>query len=359
MEKNKTKEWICATVIVLMTVILLLPDLSPAWEVPQGNISEAATEDTSAQSISEIQTEPVLPGKNPVIFKEDELAAEITSSAEINEEPEFSDENQTRFQKFKNYFSANMGILSYGVFQNLADSIVNPDNDLLELPGYVANFEMRPDLYFDSNYLELSVKPRAKIDYQVWTEGMREDDTEWKDDWYINEWLARANAGHKIFVSYGRENLQWGPSFLFSPSNPFFADNGRINTYMEVPGMDFGRLVFIPYLNWAFSFIVNTDEGRSIPLGPDPFHTVYAVKVDYTGEKTYGSLIYSRKEFKQTNTFGFFGGWTASDALLLYTEGSMRKGSDAYYPVEDTSSFGASLQRIYSDDPEIRPTILA
>lgn len=53
-------------------------------------------------------------------------------------------------------------MLSYGVVQNPADSIVNPHNDLLELPGYVANFEMRPDLYFDSSYLELSVKPRYK-----------------------------------------------------------------------------------------------------------------------------------------------------------------------------------------------------
>lgn len=77
---------------------------------------------------------------------------------------------------------------------------------------------------------------------------------------------------------------------------------------MEVPGMDFGRLVFVPHVNWSLSLIVNTDEGRSVPLGPDPFSPIYAVKMDYTGEKAYGSFIYSRKDFKQANTFGFFGG---------------------------------------------------
>ena len=71
-----------------------------------------------------------------------------------------------------------------------------------------------------------------------------------------------------LFVSYGRENLQWGPSFLFSPSNPFFQDNGRRNTYLEVPGMDFGRLVFIPASAWAISFIANTGEGLNKTTGP-------------------------------------------------------------------------------------------
>jgi hypothetical protein len=46
-----------------------------------------------------------------------------------------------------------------------------------------------------------------------------------------------------LYLSYGRENLQWGPSYLFSPSNPFFHDNGRSNPKKEIPGMDFARLV--------------------------------------------------------------------------------------------------------------------
>jgi hypothetical protein len=33
---------------------------------------------------------------------------------------------------------------------------------------------------------------------------------------------ARLRLTECLFVSYGRENLQWGPSALFSPSNPFF-----------------------------------------------------------------------------------------------------------------------------------------
>src|SRR5450759_138059 len=149
-------------------------------------------------------------------------------------------------QKFKEGFSADLRVLTYGIIQEPAKSSQNPDNNFLQLPHYTADLEIRPDLRLDLNFLELSAKPRAKLEFRIWEEGSRSGDTQWKSDVYVNEWLARLKARENLFVSYGRENLQWGPSFLFSPSNPFFRDNGRSNPYVEVPGMDFGRLVFIP-----------------------------------------------------------------------------------------------------------------
>jgi len=86
--------------------------------------------------------------------------------------------------------------------------------------------------------------------------------------------------------------LQWGPSFIYSPSNPFFSDNGRSNPFMEVPGMDFVRLIVIPHSIWTISFIVNTDEGRNTLLGTDPFKTSVAAKIDFTGRKNYASIIF-------------------------------------------------------------------
>ncbi len=170
-----------------------------------------------------------------------------------------------------------------------------------------------------------------------------------------------------LFVSYGRENLQWGPSFLFSPSNPFFQDNGRRNTYIEVPGMDFGRLVWIPAGAWAVSFIANTNEGLNKATGPGaflsstpppPFEQTYTIKADYTGREAYSSLILSRRADAE-NVLGYFGGWTASDAVLLYGEGALSQGSRGLYPVEDRSSpFGASMEMVHEHDPTLYPVIL-
>lgn len=268
-------------------------------------------------------------------------------------------ENKTTLQKIRNYFSVNLKILAYGFVQEPVESSRNPNNDFLEIPQYRAGLEIRPDFYFDSNYLDLSAKPRAKLGFRHWEEGMSEGDTKWEDDWYVNEWLVRLNGWNRLFVSYGRENLQWGPSFLVSPSNPFFSDNGRGNTYAEIQGMDFVRLLLVPHADWSISLIANTDEGRNTLPNLEPFEKTYALKIDYTGVNGYGSLIYSRKEANQTDKFGFFGVWTASDALLLYTEGNVRQGSNAWYPVRDSSRFGASLQQIHSDDDDIRPSILA
>ena len=260
-------------------------------------------------------------------------------------------------QTFKEGFSADLRILTYGIVQEPAKSSQNPDNNFLQLPHYTADLEIRPDLRLDLNFLELSAKPRAKLEFRIWEEGLLSGDTQWKADWYVNEWLVRLKARENLFVSYGRENLQWGPSFLFSPSNPFFRDNGRSNPYVEVQGMEFGRLVFIPLSSWTISFIVNTDEGRNTLLGPDPFEKTYALKADYTGRENYASIILSDKDYKKT--LGFFGGWTISDAVLLYGEGSLTQGSNALYTQKDMSPLGASMQKIHQDDTDLKSIILA
>ena len=263
----------------------------------------------------------------------------------------------TILKKLAERFSLDLRILTYGVTQSPADSSQNPGNNFLQIPHYLGDLELRPDLRLNLEPLDLSAKPRMKLEYRVWEEGSRKGESEWHDDWYVNEWLARWKARENLFLSYGRENLQWGPSFLFSPSNPFFQDNGRRNPYLEVPGMDFGRLVWIPQSSWTVSFIANTDEGLNKRNGPSrylispppPFEKTYSLKVDYTGRENYGSVILSYREDSEYQ-LGFFGGWTISDAILVYGEGVISKGNEALYPQEDSSPFGASMQKLHQND---------
>jgi hypothetical protein len=248
-------------------------------------------------------------------------------------------------------------ILTYGIIQEPANSSQNPENDFLQMPHYLADLEIRPDLRLNIDPLELSVKPRMRLEYSFWQEGNRKGESEWVDDWYVNEWLARLKLLQNLFISYGRENLQWGPSYLFSPSNPFFQDNGRRNPYLEVPGMDFGRVVWIPGGSWTISFIANTDEGRNKTIGPNLFEKTYALKLDYTGRENYASAILSYREGSKISV-GFFGGWTVSDAILLYGEGVITQGSEALYPQQDSSPFGASMRALHHDDHAIKPALL-
>jgi hypothetical protein len=121
--------------------------------------------------------------------------------------------------------------------------------------------------------------------------------------------------------------------------------------------MDFGRVVWIPGSFWTISCIANTDEGRNEITGPIPFERTYAIKVDYTGRENYASAILSYREGSKISV-GFFGGWTVSDAILLYGEGVIRQGSEALYPQIDSSPFGASMQALHHDSHAIKPVLL-
>ncbi len=226
------------------------------------------------------------------------------------------------------------------MIQQPMNSTQNPSNNFLQLQRYIGDGELRPDLRLSLPNLDLSAKPRVRLDYSSWEDGTRKGDSDWDHDFFINEWLARVKVRENLFVSYGRENLQWGPSYLFSPSNPFFQDNGRRNTFLEVPGMDFGRLVWIPAASCSFSFIANTDPGLNKTTGPGaflsgtpppPFERTYTVKADYTGREAYASLTLSRRQDAE-NVLGFFGGWTATDAILLYAEGPLPKEARGSIP---------------------------
>jgi|RhiMetdeSRZDD1v2_1073273.scaffolds.fasta_scaffold03238_10 hypothetical protein len=247
------------------------------------------------------------------------VVAAQESSNKAHEEP-------TTLEKLRDEvrrgFSSRISLLGFGTAAQPVDSGLNPNN-ILQIPRYQLELDLRPDLALNFRQLELSVKPRFELRWQKWEDGVRQGDSTTDVPVFVQEWLARYRLTNQLFVSYGRENLQWGPSYLLSPSNPFNRDNGQNNPKREVPGMDYGRGVWIPSSNWTVSFIANTSRGR-LDLIQD-FEKTYAIKLDYTVEKKYFSLIPSSQENGKSRV-GFFGGWTVSDALLLHMEGSIPPG---------------------------------
>lgn len=210
--------------------------------------------------------------------------------------------------------------------QEPVESPLNFDNRL-DLYRYNLVTEFRPDLAFSASWLDLQLKPRLNLSWERCEDGRCEGEEDTDSDSYVNEWLVRVEPVESLFLSYGRENLQWGPSFMLSPSNPFYTSNGRNNPKMEVPGADYARIVWAPNMQWAGSFIVNTDEGRQpriegrrIPL--DDFEKTYALKLDYVVEQGYLSLILAKRETIDPQV-GFFASWNVNDALVVYSEGNL------------------------------------
>lgn len=244
----------------------------------------------------------------------------LSTAVTAQESPGEAPEEPTIFDKLRDEviagFSSHISLVGSSILQQPAESTLNPQN-ILEIPRYQLELDFRPDLYENFRALTLSVKPRLELSWRRWDDGIRQGDNDAKADAFVLEWLARYRLTNQVFVSYGRENLQWGPSYLLSSSNPFQRDNGQNRPKSEVRGLDYGRAVWVPSNTWTASFIANTDNAWI-----RDFHKTYAIKLDYTGEKKYFSLISSYREDNKLK-LGFFGGWTVSDALLLHIEGSL------------------------------------
>lgn len=250
---------------------------------------------------------------------------------------------ETLLEELERGFYSRVNLLAWGISQGPKNSALN-ENNRLNVAAYQAVFNPRVDLNLDYKFVELSVKERFLYVWERWEDGQlkgREDST---SQFYLNEWFARFRVRDDLFVSYGRENLQWGPSVLLSSSNPFNPQNGRNNPQVEVPGLGYARAVWIPSANWSVSFIANTDSGRLFNarvFGLDQtsflgnaeavesrrFKPSYALKADYTGDGKYFSIIPTYRELTGFQV-GYFGGWNISDSLLLYSEGALGETTD-------------------------------
>jgi len=216
-------------------------------------------------------------------------------------------------------FYSRLNAVPFGLYQQPADTVLNPNNSTTNASRYLLQCDLRPDFGLRLGLHEFVIKPRGSGSWRQWENGVDAGESMSTTDWYVNEWLARIAVRDDLLLSFGRENLQWGPSYLFSPSNPFNQDNGRDNTEIEQPGLDYARLVWLPAYEWTLSAIVNTGKGRFEPV--TEFEPVYALKLDYNGDRRYLTGIVSKRE-EDDPRFGYYGGISLSRAWLLYSEGS-------------------------------------
>jgi len=194
-------------------------------------------------------------------------------------------------------------------------------NNLLGLPRYQGGIDLRPKLGLDLRRLHLAVAPRYEGRWNRFEEGPRRGGSVTADDWFLNGWEARLEVSPRLLASLGRANLQWGPSYLLSPSNPFNRGNGQDNPRVELPGLDYARLLWVPSLHWTVSVLANTGRGRLRTLRP--FVRSVAMKTDFVGNGAYASTIVSTREGEDTWTVGGYGGWTVSDAVLVHGEAAL------------------------------------
>lgn len=215
-------------------------------------------------------------------------------------------------------FFSRINVFAFALRQEPADTLVNYIN-ILGIPKTQSELDLRPDFNLKFRQFEVDLKPRFQWSRSttVYVDWLQFDAHQ--DRAYLNEGSVRYRLDDRLILSYGRENLQWGPSALLSPSNPFNASNGRNNPNLELPGLDYARAVYVASPAVTVSLIDNTGRGRLDPI--NHYRKASAVKFDYTGDGYFYSVIASHAE-GEGQRIGGFAGWDVSDAFSVHAEGS-------------------------------------
>lgn len=227
-------------------------------------------------------------------------------------------------------------VLSGGAV-HLVDTPINPDNRIFRVPERSLKLEARPILTAEFNRLSMRVKPRAMGEWQPGIQGK-----DFSARTYLLEWSGTLKATSRLNFVVGKENLQWGPSLLASPSNDPFVHVRPLNPIAEVVGSYFARVVLVLSPEWTASLIANFLEGELQDL-TTPFERRYAAKVDYSGKKVQWSALvfYGRDTSWQ---LGGYGHWVPSDPVLVYADFRADAKNRAQYPVLDAGPLGLTLE---------------
>lgn len=193
---------------------------------------------------------------------------------------------------------------------------LNPFN-VIGIPKNAFQFQLRPDLYYYNDRIEVFAKPRAIFTRAKIRTGPFFSEATNDTDTFLNEWRFRHNISDELTWSVGREVLEWGGGYFASPSNPFLGRNGRIRPQLEVPGLDFARLTWTPSTRWSVSAISNFDQGRLNVIGGH--RDINALKVDWTGDRKQFGLIYSHRQGLE-NTISSYGVINVTNSILAHYE---------------------------------------
>jgi len=254
-------------------------------------------------------------------------------------------------------FTSNVRALLYADVQYPAHSSQNPDNAFLHLYRYSGTLELQPDLFYDGNLVSALFKPRFTSSSRWWEDGVAKGEQNNLSRAFVNEWRVQAMPLSSIFVTFGKEKLLWGPSFLASPSNILFKDTEKVNPMTEVEGKYLARVMYLPTAALTLQAITETQKDDTMPqVNDNPIRTI---KADWVGATAAVSLIgYFKHEDRFR--FGSYGQVTASDALVLYYDGIVSLETDVLYPVLDPASpLGGTFAKKYDGSGRPFATVTA
>jgi len=230
----------------------------------------------------------------------------------------------------------------------------NQDNALLRVPEFALQTELWPNVRVGFDAFELVLRPRMAVNskasrvkdrWQSTSGDSRTDEMSILAEW--TELFASWQVSDSLALTFGRQNFQWGPSELVSPSNRIFHETYFArNALTLVPGKDLVRVnVSIGRAFSAIVLIETHDNGDTPFNAADGFEEAAATKVEYSRENGIDYVgVTAGKARNRRPWFGWYGSYELFGGLSLYFDMSHTRGSRALYPIPTPLGFPTFAQ---------------
>lgn len=248
--------------------------------------------------------------------------------------------------------------LTAGRWTELAHTPLNPGNAMLAYPQAHVQTELRPNLKLEHGHMLAAVfRPRVLATWDAarfggaWDEGEADAELEWSEaylTWRLSDELA---------MSLGRQNFQWGPAELMSPSNRIFHESGLTRDALyHVRGRDLLRVNASVGSRFSAVLLVeleDNDEPQLVPL--EKFTPRAQLKAELTTADGASYLGLTGGGTRDGRGFvGEYAQLTVSDGLFVYADATHAMRRDAFYPQE--TPLGPALLQLRDRE---KPTTLA
>lgn len=236
-------------------------------------------------------------------------------------------------------FSSTTNFWLQGEVSSLQETPLASHNSPFAVPKQIGSFLIQENFSAKKRRWEWVFRPSVgtyQRTYSLFPEEMEE--TQQKIEGKINELYFSSEYNSRLIYAIGLQNYQWGPSELFSPSNPLFhfASNSQDPSY-QVPGHSLLRLNYTPNDNWSLIFLYEfaPNEEKSfiyksqfVPKGLFKAEYRLPSPTDYIG-LTLGN------EQMHDPFIGQYANFTMEDDFSIYFDLKQTQISKRYYPHVD------------------------
>jgi hypothetical protein len=192
-------------------------------------------------------------------------------------------------------------------FDNNRDN--NPDNTILRFVDRSQLVELQPDFTLKSDGFEINLQPRFS-QTNDYGDAYGNDDSKstiryWSFGYQFADYQLKA----------GRYVNLWGPARLVSPSNRYHLNTGQANPNLELRAREYVEFGGDLGSRWRYLLTVNYNDGEQ---NLADFKVTEDIQLTWTGGDISATFVLSKPELGAA--VGGYGQWTASDALILYTD---------------------------------------